>query len=539
MRWWPFLSLLGLLAGCESGGGRGDGADGAPLDGGLADVATDAAPTDAAPTDAAPTDAALDPDAARPPVQRATLAHAFPPRALDAFEETSPCVQWTLGNDQPLYVEKVTLATGGAFHHSNWFVVPETEFAGEDGFFRCRERGFDELKAALAGTVLFAQSTQSIFEEQRLGDGIVIKVPPRSKVISDVHLLNLSAGAVTTTLQMGLEVIHPRDVRKVVTPFRFSYLPLTIPPQRASRFTADCNLQFPYERITQQPFNLKLYYLLPHYHELGDWFDVTVKGGPLDGQSVMRVEQFNAEGNGKAFDPPLDLTGAQGLAVTCGFDNPRPVEVGWGTGDQEMCVMLGFADGEVMLDASVVANSRLQREELGVAWYQGPCVVLTVPKDENQGPPSAEELAGPFHVPPSDADPTVGRPPVCVDIPADAVATAEATLENIQAQIFRPGCSFTACHGGTHAAAGLDLSSSDPEVLRAELLGHRVTANTPLPLVAPGDPEGSWLWQRMARCAPQDASGTVLTHMPLNAPTLFEPGRAALVRDWIIGLDAQ
>ena len=536
MRW---LAIALVLAACDSGSTAEPQEAGTAADAEAAPDTLDAATDATRPLEDASNPGDADgPDAARPPPQRATLAHAFPPRALEAFEEQNPCVQWTLNNEQPLYVETVTLATGGAFHHSNWFVVPDTEFVGEDGYFNCRRRGFDELRAALAGAVLFAQSTQSVFEEQHLGDRIVIKVPPHHKVVADLHMLNLSAAPITTSLQMSLDVLHPRDVDVVVTPFRYSYLPLALPPQQASRFTADCHLAQAYERTTGVPFNLKLYYLLPHYHALGNWFDVTVRGGHLDGQSIHRVEQFNAEPNGKAFNPPLDIADADGLAVTCGYDNPRPVEVGWGQGDQEMCVMLGFAEGAIMLDASVVANSTLQREELGISWFSGPCVVLAVPKNENQGPPSAEEIAGPFNVPPSDTDPTVGREPTCVDVPADAVADAEPTLANVQSHVFLPGCSFTACHGGARPAAGLDLSTSDLTALETALLTHTVRSATPMRLVQPGQPDESWLWQRMARCAPTDADGQVLSHMPLNAPTLTAPAQAALVRDWIRSLEA-
>jgi hypothetical protein len=49
-----------------------------------------------------------------------------------------------------------------------------------------------------------------------------------------------------------------------------------------------------------------------------------------------------------------------------------------------------------------------------------------------------------------------------------------------------------------------------------------------LPLVAPGDPEGSWLYRRVSRCAPDGAA-----HMSLNSPTLLDPSVVALVREWI------
>jgi len=51
--------------------------------------------------------------------------------------------------------------------------------------------------------------------------------------------------------------------------------------------------------------------------------------------------------------------------------------------------------------------------------------------------------------------------------------------------------------------------------------------------VAPGDPEGSWLYRVVAQCRPEDAAGNVVSHMPLNSPKLSDPGLVAALREWI------
>lgn len=189
--------------------------------------------------------------------------------------------------------------------------------------------------------------------------------------------------------------------------------------------------------------------------------------------------------------------------------------------------MLGFAEAEVMMDASVVNDRQFVEESFGVEQYAGACVVLTLDKSSAHAPPTEAELDGPLYVPPSDDVEVIGQPD-CVDTPADAVAESEATLEAISGSLFRPSCSYTACHGGGTPAAGLRLDQDDMDALRSALLGHTVASSSPLPLVAPGDPAGSLLYERLAKCAPEDGA-----HMPLNAPTLLPPGRVALVRDWI------
>ena len=48
---------------------------------------------------------------------------------LAPLEETSPCLQWTLNNDAPIYVQNVRLTNDGGSHHSNWFAVPAGRIA--------------------------------------------------------------------------------------------------------------------------------------------------------------------------------------------------------------------------------------------------------------------------------------------------------------------------------------------------------------------------------------------------------------------------
>lgn len=497
--------LLGLLliSGCDDGADPGANADAAVVDATV-----------------------------QAPLRRARVSHDFGEISLEPFEEVTNCVAWTLENEESIYVERIDFDSGGSFHHSNWFVVPDWQYPGPDGFFNCRDRGFDELASAVAGTVIFAQSTQAHFETQRLGDGVVIKIPPRHKVVAGTHLLNLSAAPATTDLRMHLELIHPEEVEIIVAPFRLDYLDLQIPPQTGSRFKMDCDLASAYQNLAEKPLDAKLYYLLPHYHELGDFFEVRIVGGPRDGEILHEVTQFNAEPNGIAFDPPIDLTGATGLTMTCGYNNPRPETIGYGIGDQEMCTMLGFADMAILMDASVRRETEMVDQANDLSHFTGPCDVTPVPRNVAQSMPSAEELAAPLYVPPSDAVPDdPSNKPACVDIPAEATYAGDVSVEALRTQIFRPSCTYSACHASSAPAGGLDLSGDD---VGAVLRAHQPTGDTDLPLVEPGDPARSWLWQRVALCDPPSASGAAVTHMPLNAPRLIAPEAAALLRDWIL-----
>jgi hypothetical protein len=461
------------------------------------------------------------------------ITHEFGPLVMPPFEDNvARCASWTLENELPVYVNAVQMANLGAFHHSNWFVVPDDKFDGEDGYWPCEERGFDEINAGSQGaTVLFAQSTQSYTEEQKLAPGAVVKIPARYRVIATLHTLNASPEATESNLWLTLYPIHPKDVVGVVTGLSLQYKDLDIPAFTEARYTANCELDTAYWFVNQAPLALRLHYILPHYHYLGNHFEVRVIGGLHDGEVVYSLDGFDGQANGKTFDPPLDLPGATGLSMTCGYDNWRSENVTWGNGEGEMCVMLALVESDAIMGASVELGSSLVGMEGDIQLYEGLCLGIALPESEDQGMPTPQEIAAPLYLPPVDPD-DQGIPPIpeCRDADPDVVPSGDATLTRVAENVFATSCTYSSCHGMS-AAAGLDLSSGAG--LHDRLMAHQVVAPTSSPLVAPGDPEGSHLYQRLAYCQPTDDGGNALQHMPYNAPFLLDDGRVALVREWI------
>ena len=67
--------------------------------------------------------------------------------------------------------------------------------------------------------------------------------------------------------------------------------------------------------------------------------------------------------------------------MTCGYRNPRDDSVGYGIGDQEMCVMLGFAESGYLFDGFVTTTDEVIMGEDGIARGEGPCTVVGIPYD--------------------------------------------------------------------------------------------------------------------------------------------------------------
>ena len=517
MQW---LGTALLLSACSGAGEETSATSSSSSETGVA--TTGATPTSAGTTAEATTGGVEE-------AEHATLVHSFGVRSMAPFAESEPCAQWTLNNEHEVYVNTVTLVNDGGFHHSNWMAVPETKFAGPDGFFDCNERGFTELDAAVSGTVLFAQSTQSRSEVQQLPPGVVVKIPPHHKIIAGVHLLNLGSTELKSELRMALELIPPRTVDVVVAPFRLSYVDLHIPPHRRSRHTGHCTFDTAYYDAVGVPLDIKLYHVLPHFHYLGDSFSVDIIGGPDDGENLYSLDGFDADANGRTFDPPVDLTGTKGLRFSCGYDNWRDQEIGWGIGDQEMCVMLGLADSRAVMDMSVGAGSVVGMDG-EVQLSEGACTAIALPKNAAQTLPTQAERDGEFYVPPSnEGDVNLDPVKLCVDSDPAAPPSGN-TLSHLRGAVLTPGCIFSSCHDAKTPAAGLDFQGP---ALHAALLNHKPVADTKLPLVKPGDPEGSWLYQIVSRCEPKDAQGKSVRPMPYNAPTLLPDEHVAALRAWI------
>ncbi len=330
----------------------------------------------------------------------ALIVHSFGEVNLAPYKERFRCATWTIGNEEALYVNTVHLSNDGGFHHSNWFIVPDDLFPGDDGYFKCSDRGYTETIGVISGSVLFAQSTQSRYETQALPEGVVVKIPPRHKVIAEAHLLNGSSEPLASELRMGFDLVHPADVDVVVSPFRLNYVDLDIPAKKLSSNQATCSFAAPYQDFSGHPFDLKLYYGLPHYHYLGDHFFVDIVGGDRDGERIFELSGFNGDANGQVYDPPIDMSGAEGFRFGCGYNNWTDDDVGYGVGDQEMCTFLGFADAHALLDGVVSGGTKAVDIVDDRVIMEGPCGILTVPKTAAYSMPEPAELEGPLYVPP-------------------------------------------------------------------------------------------------------------------------------------------
>jgi len=266
------------------------------------------------------------------------LSHTFDPITITANSEIpQTCQSWTLNNDQPLNVNTVISTNLGKFHHSNWIWVPDTLYTGPDGTWNCSDRGFDQIIAGAAGGVFFAQSTQATADKQSFPAGVAFQVPAHIRIIGNVHLLNTSDTDATTSLTLNVYTLPTADVKTQLQPMAYTNLSLDIAPGTTTHAHMQC--------ATPQP-DFDIYYILPHYHILGTGMEITVAGGGMDGTRIFQSSMGYGESVGQMFDPPIHVTGALGLGITCDYQSDRTSTVHYGEGDQEMCVSLIYSTGK-------------------------------------------------------------------------------------------------------------------------------------------------------------------------------------------------
>lgn len=357
---------------CDSDAARGCLVDqrGCELQAGVATCVTCAAGTRA------------DPAGVCAPIPGTAISHAFPELESGPGEEIlGLCRSWTLGNETELWVHAVELQQDEASHHSNWMFVPEGFYDGPDGTWPCAERDYHQLNAALVGGVLYAQSTQAQREVQLFPTGAAIRIPPRARIISDVHILNTTTETVRGNVELAIFTLPREEVTVPLAPFHIDYHALDIPARSHSRFVTECDLAGDFERATGQPMHMRLHYSLPHTHALGTRVFLQAIGGPRDGEMLLDVAGYNGEARGLFYEPPIDLEGITGLRFGCEFMNPRAESVQWGFDDQEMCEMLGFIESVAAFESRVTETTTM-RMDGDVQEFSGECGNFIIPWED-------------------------------------------------------------------------------------------------------------------------------------------------------------
>jgi hypothetical protein len=279
-----------------------------------------------------------------------------PPITLMPGEEQFPCFLFPLAIDGPSrVVGGAQMVSGAGLHHAN---VTTRKESGT-GIRQCESSNpGDEIIDVLAGgTVLFGSSTQHIGSEWlSFPKGMGYQVQEGYEIAAHLHYLNASSQPVTVTPHFEWYTIDEKQVSQIVVPFAWDHDKFTIPPKSVYTVSADCEFPGP----------MKIVSALPHMHKLGTALTASFLGGPLAGKPFIDSKGYDPQdGVLLQFDPPLDLSQADGVTFSCTWDNTFDEPITFGYGKNEMCILFGYGYPAVSTYSTLAGDN-------------GSCLVLPV-----------------------------------------------------------------------------------------------------------------------------------------------------------------
>ncbi len=262
----------------------------------------------------------------------------LPSYTLKPGEEELPC--WIF----PLDVTGPSLMVGGAevtsqpgMHHGNITTRPATG----TGMRPCpandpsSQFGGEALDVLNGGAVLFGSSTQHVGTEwQSFPPGMAYPITAGFEIVARMHYLDAGTQPLTVAPKYQWFTVDEKKVKTVLAPFAWTYDGFHMAPGQTLTVTGNCYFPSP----------MKIVFVLPHMHKLGTAFTASFIGGPLDGKEWLQSKGYDP-GNGvmQVYDPPIDLGQGQGSSFSCTWDNTTDQIVTDGVGNNEMCILFGYA----------------------------------------------------------------------------------------------------------------------------------------------------------------------------------------------------
>lgn len=262
----------------------------------------------------------------------------LPAETLSPGEERGACYIFPLEIEGPSrVVGGGKLTVGAGLHHGNIVTRPKT---GE-GFRPCPKGdsagalGGEVTAVFEGGAVLFGSSTQIAGEEwQRFPDGMGFSVKEGQEVVAHMHYLNTSGEAFEVAPHYEWFTVDEGSVEHLVAPFAWALRGWQIPPKSDFTATGSCKMMGP----------MHLVHALPHMHRMGHALRAELRGGPFDGARFLDSKGYDPEsGVMVEYDPSLDLSIADGFDFSCEWHNTLDKTLVEGVGDDEMCVLFGYA----------------------------------------------------------------------------------------------------------------------------------------------------------------------------------------------------
>ncbi|MRG91704.1 hypothetical protein [Polyangium spumosum] len=287
------------------------------------------------------------PEALRlPPPPKSGFRIVAPPRTLAPGEEVSFCLSWPIPEITHRVVHGGRLYTTPGLHHSNMVAKPIEAELGPNPYPDCHPGAEDPFSNIGAGVpdVLFANSTQVVGEETiQFPEGMGYVLDTSREISTSIHFLNTTSAPQRVELAYDFFTMPAAELTEEVAPFVAQIRHFSVPPHTTETVATSCAV-----------FGGHIVSLMPHTHDLAQRFTVDLVSADGEARRVYDDGAFDLESDIQTYDPPLDLEGVSAIRHACLFNNTRDVEVHYGIGLNEMCVLFGYIYPPVKQFAGVV-----------------------------------------------------------------------------------------------------------------------------------------------------------------------------------------
>lgn len=273
----------------------------------------------------------------------------LPPLTLQPGDELLPCWILPLELQGPSHVVGGgRLTVGAGMHHGNLTARKATGV----GVRQCSDQDQSDAQQALdilnGGAVLFGSSTQIQGEEwESFPSGEGYRISDGMEIVARMHYLNASTSAVTVQPKYDWYTIDETKLVHELGPFAWDDQDIDVPAGADVTITANCAIEAP----------MHIVLVLPHMHKLGYAFDAGYLGGPLDGKPWLTSPGYDpSSGVLQMYDPPVDLTQATGAWMSCSWRNTLDHAITYGVGDNEMCILFGYAWPKEAATSALIKN---------------------------------------------------------------------------------------------------------------------------------------------------------------------------------------
>ncbi len=274
----------------------------------------------------------------------------FPaPDPLDGFQmsmtETAPagteiwkCKVYDIPTDNWEPVNRVESLQSAGMHHMDIMALAFANVDIAPGEYDCQELYDTYPELMEKGVMLFA--AQAAEQTIQLPEGVVANLPPKIRVMHEIHYVNTSDKDVDVFSYVNAYTIHPNDVRETIWGNVVRDTDINIPANTDDTETTRCVMTK----------DIDLLFVASHTHQLGRSVKVRLFDGVNPGAGEQIYENTDwATPMLESFSPtPLHIAAGTGLEFDCNFSNPTDRDVHWGfTASDEMCqIALVFTPGD-------------------------------------------------------------------------------------------------------------------------------------------------------------------------------------------------